>query len=340
VPPRVALLVLLALAWAGGCKQRSVSDAERDEDIAWLDANGTQDAVAALGRLADKNPKAADAINLRANRDTAAYVAAWAAVLRGAPWGAATLRSALADPTRAEDAASVMERKDSHLVPFLPELEAALARLAAGHNNVAIASVLASVGPAGDLAVMRRLEDATTRGAMCRGIGSPDASADARRVLMHVAPASRDHPSCVEAVLKLASDNDAALEWLATSAEPGLLSAAGSHDDFPCVRLKPLWTTALATRPEATHSMLTVPLLSSVRRCAATLDSVLADGLLHDPNAYGLIVSSIDPYGSETQDLKATCATLRSTAGTKGNALTRGRAAEAMTHGCAIARSR
>jgi hypothetical protein len=155
---------------------------------------------------------------------------------------------------------------------------------------------------------------------------------------MRVAAKSRDDASCVEAVLKLAIDNDAALEWLATSAEPGLLSAAGSHEEFPCARLKPLWATVLATRPEATHSALTVPLSSSVARCASALDPVLSEGLLHDPSADGLIVSGIDPYGAETQDLKLTCATLRTTAGTRGNSMTRGRASEAMSHGCRLAR--
>jgi hypothetical protein len=84
--------------------------------------------------------------------------------------------------------------------------------------------------------------------------------------------------------------------------------------------------------------MLTVPLLSSVRRCATTLDSVLAEGLDHDPAAYALFISGIDPYGSETQDLKATCAALRSRAGSKGTPLTRERASEAIAHGCALAR--
>jgi hypothetical protein len=314
-----------------------VGEAERARDVHWLDTNGSQEAVAALGRIADTDPDAVDAINARAGRDVAAYVAAWNAIVRGAGWGSATLRAGLLDPARAEDAASVMGRKDPHLVPFVADLESALVRLAAGRNNVAIASVLASVGPEGDAPITRRLEDAATRGAMCRGIGSPDGSGDARRLLTRVPASSRDNTSCVEAVLKFALENDAALEWLAMSAEPGLLSAAGSHEEFPCARLKPLWTTALATRPTATHSMLTVPLLSSVRRCATTLDPVLAEGLDHDPAAYALIVSGIDPYGSETQDLTATCAALRSSAGSKGTTLTRERAGEAIAHGCALA---
>jgi hypothetical protein len=335
---RAAALVVVAALTLTSCKAKTVGDAERSGDVEWLDANGSQEAVAALGRLADKNPAAVDAVNSRANRDVAAYVAAWNATVRGADWGTATLKAGLADPSRAEDAASVMGRKDGHLVPFLADLEAALVRLAAGRNNNALASVLASVGPTADLAVMRRLEDATTRGAMCRGIASPDSSADARRVLMRVSPTSRDDAFCVEAVLKLAIDNDVALEWLATAAEPGLLSAAGSHNEFPCARLKPLWATAIATRPPATHTTLTVPLRSSVTRCAATLDPVLAEGLLHEPPAYDLIVSGVDPYGSETQDLRATCAALRASAGSRGTSITRGRAIEAVHKGCQFAK--
>jgi hypothetical protein len=335
---RSSVLLAFVILASASCKARTVRDAERDGDVAWLDANGSQEAVAALGRMADDNLKAADAINARANRDVAAYVAAWNATVRGAAWGPATLRTGLADPTRAEDAASVMGRKDPHLVPFLPDLEAALVRLAAGHNNVALASVIASAGAAADLAVTRRLDDPLTRGPMCRGIGSPDSSPEAQRVLLHVASSSRDNESCVEAVLKLAKDDTTALAWLATSAEPGLLSSAGSHEEFPCTSLRPLWVTALATRPEATHSALTIPLLNAVRRCAATLDPVLAERLLHDPSVYGLIVSGIDPYGSETQDLKLTCAALRSSAGARGGSLTRERASEAMSHGCRMAR--
>jgi hypothetical protein len=335
---RPAFAITFALLTSASCKAKTVGDAERAGDVNWLDANGSQEAVAALGRLADDHPKAVDAINARANRDIAAYIAAWNATVRGVSWGPATLRTGLADPARAEDAASAMGRKDGHLVPLLPDLETALVRLAAGRNNVALASVIASAGPAADLIVTRRLEDPTTRGALCRGIGSPDSSTDAQRVLIHVSASARDNESCVEAVLKLAKDNDAALTWLATSAEPGMLSAAGSHEEFPCTRLKPLWATVLAMRPEATHPALTVPLLNAVRRCAAMLDPVLAEGLLHDPQAYGLIVSGIDPYGTETEDLKLTCAALRSSAGARGSSLTRERASEAISHGCRTAR--
>jgi hypothetical protein len=123
----VVLALAVSTAVTVSCAQRTVGDAERDGDVAWLDANGSQEAVAALGRLADNSPKAVDMLNARASRDVAAYVAAWNATVRGAAWGPPLLKTGLGDPARAEEAASVMGRKDGHLLPFLPELEAALA---------------------------------------------------------------------------------------------------------------------------------------------------------------------------------------------------------------------
>jgi len=316
------------------CKTKSIAEAESKGDVDWLEADGSPEAVAALGRLADHDSKAVDALNARAAFDVTAYIAAWSATVREVAWGPPTLRAGLANPSRAEDAASVMTRKDGHLAAFVPDLEAALVRLSGGQDNVAIASVLASAGQPGELAVARRLEDNATRGAMCRGIGSPDASADARRVLMRVPAPSRDNESCIEAVLKLATENDAALEWLASAAEPGLLSAAGSHDDFPCARLKGVWSMALRARPAAQASMLTVPLLNAVKRCAKAMDPVLADGLARLPHTRGLIIGAVDPYASETNDLRATCAALAPVASGQLSALVRERASEALTHGC------
>jgi hypothetical protein len=318
----------------GGCQAKSVGEAEDKGDTDWLDANGSPEAVAALGRIADNNTRAVDILNARAAFDVNAYIAAWNATVRGATWGPPTIRAGLADPARAEDAASVMTRKDGHLAPFVPDLEAALVRLSGSHNNVALSAVLASAGQPAELAVARRLEDSASRGAMCRGIGSPDASAEARRVLMRVPASSRDDASCIESALKLAAENDVALEWLASTAEPGLLSAAGSHDDFPCVRLKGAWSMALGTRPGAQSTMLTVPLGSAVKRCAPLMDAVLADALARLPATHALIVGAVDPYSNETSDLKATCASLGPIARGRDAALVRERAAEALAHGC------
>jgi len=327
-------LVFLVVA----CKTEDVASAEAKGDIAWLDANGSPEAVAALGRIADDNTHAVELLTARAQFDVNAYIAAWNATVRGCTWGPTLIRSGLADPARAETAASVMERKDGHLTAFVPDLETALVRLAAGANSVAIASVLASAGPSASVIIQRRLEDPATRGAMCRGIGAPDASADARRVLMSAPASSRDDASCVEAALKIAVDNDAALDWLASTAEPGLVGAAGKSEEFPCIRLKQLWTKALATRPAATYSALTVALQNSIKRCAPQIDKVLADGLEREPVAQPLILAAVDPYGSETAELRATCSELKyMVSSRRGGGTVRARAAESLSHSCRTA---
>ncbi len=334
----IALLTSLALALCAACSPRTIAEAERRGDVGWLDAEGSGEAVAALGRLADKEPRAVQVIDARAATDVNAYIAAWAATVRGATWGSATLRTGLGNPARAEETASVLTRRDPHLVPLLPDLEGALVRLAASKHNTAIAAVLASVGPEAEAALTRRLADSSTRGAVCRGIGSPDASTSSRRVLTRVPPASRDDESCVEAVLIAAAHDDTSLEWLASSAEPGLLSAAGKRDAFPCASLATMWTKAFVARAAQPGQGLTVPLHNAIARCGRTMDPVLAPALAGGPAIYELVVAGVDPFGTETQDLPETCAALRPIAGARGRPFTRERARAAVLHGCVFAK--
>jgi len=333
-----AYAACLALLLAAGCSPRTVAEAEKKGDIAWLEKDGTGEAVAALGRLADADARAAQVIDARAPTDVNAYIAAWAATVRGAPWGAVTLRSGLGNATRAEVTASVMTRRDPHLAPFVPDLESALVRLAASRHSTAVAAVLASVGAAADGALTRRLEDSSTRGSVCRGLGSPDASPSARHVLMKVPPASRDDESCVEAVLIAATADDTALDWLASNAEPGLLSAAGSREAFPCARLSLLWAKAFATRPARAGGALTVPLQKAIGRCGRAMDPVLAPALTQEPPVYELVIAGIDPFGTEIQDLPITCAALKPVYASRGNAMTRERARAAALKGCVFAK--
>jgi hypothetical protein len=329
---------LWALAVLASCGPRTVLEAEKRGDIAWLTKEGSPEAVAALGRLGDSDSRAVQAVEARADADVNAFIAAWAATQRGSAWGPAAIRSGLANPARADVTASVMTRKDPHVDAFVPELASALQRLAASRDNTAIAGVLASAGAAGDPVVARRLEDGATRAAMCRGIGSPDSSDNARRVFMSVSVNGRDHESCVETALSLAKDDDAAMNWLAQNAEPGLLSAAGARQEFPCSRLSLVWTKALASRPGTSGTGLTVPLHHALARCGRALDPVLAAALTQQPSAYELIVAGIDPFGTETSDLPQTCAALKPHYASRGNAFTRERARAAVTHGCVFAK--
>lgn len=334
----VIVLVLGAMLGLVGCAPRTVAEAERRGDIAWLDTEGSGEAVAALGRLADKDPQAVQVLDARAATDVNAYIAGWAAILRGASWGAATLRTGLGSPARAEETASVMARRDPHLIPFIPDLEGALVRLAASKHNTAIAAVLASVGPDADAALTRRLADSSTRGAVCRGIGSPDAQMSARRVLMKVPSTSRDDESCVEATLIAAVHDDLALDWLATTAEPGLLSAAGAREAFPCSRLAMVWTKAFVARAPQASSTLTVPLHNAIARCARALDPVLAPAMSQSLSVYELIIAGLDAFGTEVQDLPLTCAALQPLFQGQGSAFTRERARAAALKGCVFAK--
>jgi hypothetical protein len=325
----------LALVALTTCHPSTIADAESRHDIQWLDENGTPEAVAAIGRLADVDPKAVAALEARSSFDAQAFAAAWGAVLRNVGWGAMTIREGLADPKRGDLAASAMRRGDPHLVPFLGDIEGSLVRLAASRHSLNVSSTLASVGPRAHDAVVRRLVDASTRGAMCRGIASTSADADARRVLLAVPQAGRDSPSCVDAVVRAAADDDAALAWLALLAEPGLLGAAGTSSAFPCARLHVAWSKALASRPVEIDSPLTVPLGYAVKRCPAQLDGVLADAIVRLPATRPIVIEAIDPFGAYDGALQATCAALPAVAeGGRDTAIVRERANDTLSHAC------
>jgi hypothetical protein len=317
-----------------GCGPTTVQEAEARGDVAWLLKNDTPDAVISLGRLADKNQSAVDALTLRSAYDVQAFRAAWSGVLRSAPWGAAFLHQALADPKRADRAASAMGRHDPHLSPFLADLEGALVRLSASAQNVNVSSTLASAGAPARAAIERRLLDASTRGAMCNGIASGAADNDARAALTQVPEQARDAPACVEAAVRAAAEDEGALAWLAERAEPGILGAAGKSSALSCARLHVAWVKAFAARPTSVYPALTVPLGYAVTRCAPDLDGVLADAIVHVPAARTVVVQAIDPFTSYGEGLRATCAALPLVAGGPDPAIVRERAADALSHAC------
>jgi hypothetical protein len=319
------------------CKAKAVPDAEASHDVAWLADEGSPAAVAALARLADNDPKAVAALEKRSSIDVNVYIAAWEAVTRNAPWGTTFLRSALADPTRADVAATALPRRNPRLVPFVPDLEGAVVRLSAGHRGSVVAGVLASIGPAAHAQVERRLVDPKTRGAMCDGIGLPEASGDAMSLLLAVPPEGRDHTACLDVVLTMAATKDVVLDWIALSAEPGLLTAT-AKSTLPCARVGVIWSKGLVERAPETHSALTVPLQISLRRCAATLDPILADLLTKAPRARGCIMQALDPFAGELSDLKLTCRALRGGWVNGESRRVRERAEDALAHGCSFAR--
>jgi hypothetical protein len=329
----IAVLVIALL----GCKPKTVAQAEADRDVKTLSENASPEAIAALGRLADNDTKALAALEARASHDVNTYIAAWTAVTRNAPWGSTFLRAALNDPLRADMAATALPRRDARLVPFVPDLENAVVRLAAGRRGSVVAGVLASIGPQAHASVERRLVDPKTRSAMCDGIGLPEASGDAKSLVLSVPPDARDSESCVGVVLDMAKKEDVVLGWLATTAEPGLMSQV-SKSDLACPRIATIWSKCLAERQPSEFPALSVPLQVSLRRCASTLDPVLAEMLEKAPAARSCIVNAIDPFGSELQDMRRTCQTLRKGFMYAESARVRERASDAVSHGCQFAK--
>ncbi len=327
----MALVVALV-----ACKPKGVPEAEAARDVGWLANNASPEAIAALGRLADKDPRALSALNGRASHDVNTYIAAWLAVTREAPWGATFLRSGLADPLRAELAASAMGRRNPHLGAFVSDLEGAVVRLSAGRRGSVVAGLLATVGPPAHAAVEKRLLDPKTRGAMCDGIALPEASTDAKSLVLSVAPEHRDHPACIEAVLKLAETEDVVLRWLGTGAEPGLLGAA-AKGSLPCTRLAQAWRTALTERPPETHAMLTIPLRAMMSRCSQAIDPVLGELLEQAPRARSVIMQAVDPFANDLAEMKATCKALRKGFVRGESPRIRERASDALAHGCKFA---
>ena len=316
------------------CRPSTIAEAERGGDVAWLDANGTPDAVAALGRVADSKPAAISALAARSKFDVQAFKAAWAAGLRGASWGPKMLRDGLVDPARADLAASAMEKRDRHLLAYVPDLEAALQRLSASLQNFNVASALASAGPPAHDAVVRRLADASTRGSMCRGIASKDAAPDARRALLDAPASSRDADACVDGVVHLASEDERTLDWLADLGEPGLLVAASKSEALACPRVHGLWARVLSNRHPEVYSALTVPLSYAIKRCTAAMDGVLADAIVRLPLTHAVVVSAIDPFTGYGAGLRATCAALPAVAGGKDPAIVRERASDTLAYAC------
>lgn len=328
---------MLIAALLVACAPKDAGEAEAKRDVTWLANSGTPESVAALGRLADTNPKALSALEARAATDVNVYIAAWQAVLRNQAWGDKVLREGLTDPTRAEMAASALPRNDPHVAPFSNELEGAVVRLATGKRGSVVAGVLASVGPAAHAHVQRRLTDPKTRSAMCDGIGLPEASPDARALVFTLPADTRDQASCVNLVLEMVAKDAPALDWLAKSGEPGLFGAA-ARSDMACPRLAAVWKKALVERPGTEQLALVVPLKLAIGRCALALDPVLAEALGTVPGARATVVNAIEPYGAELADLGTTCKQLAQRFMGGEGPRVRERAADAISNGCRRAR--
>lgn len=295
-----------------GCTPTSVGDAEKKKNVGWLESNGSPEAIAALGRIADDDKAAQEALS-NVSKTTAGNaktdggaggldvdLAIWGGVERNASWATEMTKTLLADKLRMDEMASAMKRGAPQLGAFVNDLDAALA----SGCGISCGAALASIdGPAATTAVTKRLEDRATRDPVCFGIGTAEATKAARDVFMKEPVSSRDAVQCGGAAVAMATRDDAALAWLARTAEPGLLRGVNV---MPCPRLAALWTKVLTSRDHATYGALSRALEDSVNSCPKELDATLAGALGTDADSQTLVLASLG--SSNARELKMTCA--------------------------------
>ncbi len=332
---RRALLLGIVLV---SCTPSSVNDAEKKHDVAWLVKNGSSDAIRALGKLADTDKPAEDALEKLSTQGSSAsldggasaldvYIAAWAGVERKAPWATAMIKRALGDRARMEDAATVIKHDGPGVAAFTSELDVALKN---GCHVVCGSALASAPGPDVPHLIELRLADAGTREAMCNGLGTDASTKEARAVFMRVPDSSRDAPTCPAAAARMATHDDDVLAWLAKTAESGLLRGVGTSDWLACDRVAKLWTMALGSREHAVFGALAVPLGAAIKRCAKALDPMLSGALVSDAASQTLAVTAIDPHDPSVMDLAASCAALPNVARSTTSPPMKARAQEAL----------
>ncbi len=334
----VLLVCLLVTAATSACKTKDVHDAEAKGDIAFLEADSSPESTQALGRLGDKNPRALAQLETRAKQgDVNAYLAAWQAHVRGASWSTALLRGALSDPTRAVVAQAALPRKDPRSADFLPEIEATFGALQ-GPDARKLGALLASLGAASKAPVARALAKPKTRTAICEALSSPDASAEAISAFRTAKPEERDDAACTALAATRAQTDDETLTWLATKAEPGLLTAASRRATLDCNRAAKLWQEALGSRLPDAHPALSQELVASTRRCTSTHDPVLAKALADAEESRAWVVTAFDPQDALFARLDKTCEAMKVTAlgGLGISVRVRERARDAVARGCSV----
>ena len=295
-----------------GCTPTSVGDAEKKKNVDWLENNGSPEAIAALGRLADDDKAAQEALatlskatasTLRTDAGGSGLdvdLAIWGGVERNASWATEMTKTLLGDATRMDEMGSAMKRGSPQLGAFVGDLDAALAR----GCGISCGAALASIdSPAATTAVTKRLEDTRTRDPVCFGAGTAEASKGARDVFMKEPATARDGAQCGPAAVAMATRDDAALAWLAQTAEPGLLRGVST---MPCARVVALWTKVLVSRDHATYGALTRSLEDSVNKCPKELDATFAGALGTDVDSQTLVLTSL--RAANAADLKMTCA--------------------------------
>lgn len=284
------------------CAPASVAEAEAQRDVSWLDANGSRDAMEALGRLADHEPRAASALAKRkGNAD--AYHAAWLAHTRGARWGDDMLHAALASPDELAIAVSELPSKDPRLGDFAEDLEKGIGSAAAEPAAAAVA-VLASLGPTAKPQLIRLLDLETTRAVTCTGLASADIAADSRLALTEAAAAARSVPVCQKALFGHAEKDNVVLEWLGTRGEPAVLRAA--VDALPCAKVAQLWDRSFASS-RTDFAPLEPALTASAARCPQPVDAVFARALPTHKHVRISVLRAMEAESAQAERLEGAC---------------------------------
>lgn len=256
----------------------------------------------ALGRIADHDPRAAQALaKRRGNAD--AYHAAWMAHTRGASWGEEMLHAALSSPEELPVAVSELPAKDPRLEDFAEDLEKGIASTSAEHAATAVA-VLASLGASAKPQLVRLLDLASTREVTCAGLASPDVSSESRLALTLSGAESRLAPTCQKALFAHAEKDAKVLEWVGANAEPEVFDAAAAN--MPCQKLAELWDKSFSSSRES-FAALEPALTASVARCPQALDVVLARALPSHKHVRISALRALEADAAHAERLDHTC---------------------------------
>src|SRR5437016_3451312 len=137
---RVKRTLVLCMLLMAACTPTSVADAEKKKNAGWLEQNGSPEAVAALGRLADDDKDAQSALAALSTHTESKLMteggasaldvnlAIWGGVEWNASWAIEMTKTLLADASRMDEMASAVKRATPPLAAFVTDLDAALSR--------------------------------------------------------------------------------------------------------------------------------------------------------------------------------------------------------------------
>lgn len=297
-PPVVAVL----LAAVAGCHPSTVTEAEAQRDVAWLGDHPGRASMEALSRLADHDERAREVL-MKRRGDADVYVAAWQAHTRGAPWGEKVLRAGLVSPDDLPLVVGAIPSSHPRLAAIAGDLASGV-RAGKGESAAAAAALLASVGPAAEPPLAELVASADTRDAACAGLASPQATPEARMILVRATADARTSPACRTTIFRHASIDGRVLDWLGREGEASLIAA--SVEKLDCPKQGALWDRVFASSRESLVDVEPA-LAASMSKCAAQVDPVTARALPGTRRARSAILHALAVEDAHAEKLEATC---------------------------------